>query len=339
MNYKYMATVLPGLEAILIDEMNTKFPEALLKSTARGKVFFQSGLPWESHLNLRTADNLYRLIGRFSVGPQKCHLQRLEKQISAFDLSFAESMGCLEGGYVVNASRTGKQTYSRFEAAEAAMRGIARRYPRWTRGTAPHHTMEFRLDIHGEEAIFSLRLTDSTFRYRGKNRVFTSAALRPTIAHALVWCSSPEVTDIFIDPCCGSGTILNERFAYPYTEIRGGDHSSEAVQYARINLKETHQVVQRWDARHLPLESGYADKFVCNLPFGRQIGARVELGALYSELVQEMTRVLKPGGIAILLTEDGSLLFRAADQCSIHCRELMRLSLKGLQPAIYQLQK
>lgn len=263
MNHQYMATVLPGLEWVLIDEMNAKLPNVQLQLTMRGKVFLTSDLPWQSLLKLRTADNLYRLIGRFSVGPQKCHLPRLEKQISTFDLSFAESIARPRGGYVVNASRKGKQTYNRFEAAEAAMRGIARRYPKWTRGTAQNHTMEFRLDLDGEEAIFSLRLTDSTFRFRSRNRAFTQAALRPTIAHALVWCSSPKDTDIFVDPCCGSGTILTERLAYPYSEIRGGDLSAEAIGCARVNLKKTsHHVVQRWDARRLPLESGYVDKIV-----------------------------------------------------------------------------
>lgn len=223
---------------------------------------------------------------------------------------------------------------------EAAMRGIARRYPGWSRGGAPNHALEFRLDVDGEEALFSLRLSDSTFRFRGNNRFFTRAALRPTIAHALVWCSSPEETDIFVDPCCGSGTILHERMVYPLLEIRGGDIAEEAIQFARANLKETSpHTVQRWDARNLPLDSGYVDKFVSNLPFGRQIGNRAELGELYRELVQEMSRVLKPGGTAILLVEDGELLSRAADKCSIRCCELIQLSLKGLQPAIYQLQK
>ncbi|PTM56605.1 methyltransferase domain-containing protein [Desmospora activa] len=340
MNYTYMATVLPGLEEVLVDEIKIKLPDVQRLTTTRGKVFFESPLPWEFHLQLRTVDNLYQLIGRFFVGSHKRHLPQLEKQIAAFDLSFVKSIGRPEDGYVVNASRKGKQTYSRFEAAEAAMQGIAKRYPGWVRGTAQNHALEFRLDLDGEEAVFSLRLTNSTFRFRGSNRFFSQAALRPTIAHALVWCSSPEDRDVFVDPCCGSGTILYERLAYPFVQMRGGDLSDDAIQSAKANLKaSSHSVVQRWDARQLPLDSGSVDKFVSNLPFGRQIGSRAQLGNLYGQLVQEMARVLKPGGRAILLVEDGSSLVRAADRCSIHCCELMQLSLKGLRPTIYQLNK
>ncbi|WP_169713621.1 methyltransferase domain-containing protein [Paludifilum halophilum] len=337
MHHPYLATVLPGLENVLIDEMKVKIPEARVQLTERGKVYFKSCLPLASHLQLRTADHLYRFIDRFSVGPHKRHLPKLEKQISEYDLSFAESVGGPDRSYVVHASRRGKHTYSRFEAAEAAMRGIARRYPGWIRGNADHHTLAFRLDLQGEDAVFSLRLTDASFRFRGR-RSFTPAALRPTIAHALVWCSSPQETDTFVDPCCGSGTILQERMVYPFSEIRGGDLSEKAIQSARANLKDDH-VVQRWNAGQLPLDSGYVDQFVSNLPFGRQIGNRADLGDRYREWVREMSRVLKPGGNAILLTEEGDLLSRAADQCSLHCRERMRLRLKGLRPAIYQLQK
>ncbi|EGK08775.1 methyltransferase domain protein [Desmospora sp. 8437] len=336
---KYMATVLPGLEKVLTDEMKNKFPEVRLLSASRGKIFFESHLPEDSHFQLRTADNIYRLIGSFSIGPHKRHLPHLEKQISSFDLSFAESIHQPQKSYIVNASRKGKHTYSRFEAADAAMRGISKRYPQWVRGDTHNHTLEFRLDLHEDQAVFSLRLTDSSFRFRSKHRFFSPAALRPTIAHALVWCSLPTDTDIFVDPCCGSGTILKERFDYPFTEIVGGDSSEEAIRSARGNLREAGHLIQKWDARQLPLDSNYADKYVSNLPFGRQIGNRAELGILYRELVQEMSRVLKPGGIAILLTEDGSSLSRAANTCSIHCRELMQVSLKGLRATIHQLRK
>ncbi len=337
---RYMATVLPGLEDIAVDEIQQKFPKDRLLSTSRGKVFFESYLPTDHHFQLKTVDHLYLFIGQFSVGPHKRHLSQIEERVATFDLSFAKTKEGFEEGYFVNASRRGKHTYSRFEAAEAAMRGIASRYPGWTQGTAPHHSLEFRLDLDGDQAVFSLRLTDSSFRYRGRNRLFSPAALRPTVAHALVWCSSPAATDLFVDPCCGSGTILSERLNYPFTEIRGGDLSETAVRTARSNLGEgVYPGVQRWDARQLPLDRGYASKFVSNLPFGRQTGNRSELGELYDQLIRETSRVLKPGGIAIFLTEEGSLLRRAADRNSLDCQEWFEISLKGLRPAIYRLQK
>src|SRR5690606_22797971 len=126
-----------------------------------------------------------------------------------------------KGNFYVNVSRKGSHTYSRFEAAQKAMEGIKKRYPHRRIGTANRHDVEFRLDIEGHQALFSLRLTDAIYRFRHNNRKFTAASLLPTVAHAMVWLSKPEEEDVFIDPCCGSGTILSERLSYPFTYIGG----------------------------------------------------------------------------------------------------------------------
>lgn len=336
----YMATVLPGLETVLADEIQCKLIDVKRCSTTRGKVMFESQLPYGELIRLRTADNLYRIIGAFPAGLYRTDLLKLEKSISALDLSFIEAARISSDNYIVNASRKGRHTFSRFEAAEAAMRGIEKNYADWRKGTATDHSLEFRLDMEDEHALFSFRLTPPAFRYRGKERSFSSAALRPTIAHALIWLSSPAPSDRFIDPCCGSGTIIIERLAYPYDEVRGGDLSAEAVQAARTNwIEGCLGSVEQWDARQLPLDNSSANVIVSNLPFGRQIGERNELDGLYDDLLTEMSRVLQPGGRCFLLAEDGAPLCRAAERNGLGCSEVTRLSLKGLQPAIYRLIK
>lgn len=127
----YFATVLPGLEKILENEIRVKITEARDLSIGRGKVFFRSSLPVESFIVLRTADNLYMLVCRFQVGPHKKHLADIEYEISRLNLSSALTK--LNDGvrFKVNASRMGKHTYSWFDAADAASKGIARRDSRF----------------------------------------------------------------------------------------------------------------------------------------------------------------------------------------------------------------
>lgn len=332
---RYFATVLPGLEHVLADEIAAKIADASLAATARGKVFFDSRSPAELLQSLRSADNLYRFIDRFPAGPHKIHLSQLEKRIGEADLSFIEPERGALPRYVVNASRTGKHAYSRFDAAEAAMCGIAKRYPGWRQGTADDHNLEFRLDIDDEKALFSLRLTDASYRYRGTERRFAPAALRPTVAHAFVWLSRPEASDVFLDPCCGSGTILAERLAYPARRILGGDVSEEAVRAARQNAPSIETDVRRWDARRLPVDSGSVDKIVSNLPFGRQISVPEQIGDLYRDIVREMDRVLKRTGMAVILADNEASLLRAAEPSALHVSEIVPLSLKGLHPKLF----
>lgn len=337
---RYIATVLPGLENVLGDEIQAVIADTKRLKAERGKLSFTSSLPIEILHGLRTADNLYRFVGRFQVGPHKAHLADIEHAIAGMDLPCVPSLGQRDASYIVHASRKGKHTYSRFEAAEAAMRGLARQRLRCRAGTPEAHDIEFRLDIVQDEAVFSLRLTDAAFRYRRQGRAFSMAALRPTVAHALVRLSEPEADDVFLDPCCGSGTILAERAHYAARLILGGDVSEEAVAAARWNTDAGSSVsLHRWDARRLPLDSGSVTKAVTNLPFGRQIAAHEDIAVLYRELLREMNRVVAADGTILCLTDADEALQRAADGVMLRCAAITTLSLKGLHPTLYRLGK
>ncbi|MBA4495168.1 THUMP domain-containing protein [Paenactinomyces guangxiensis] len=165
----YFASVLPGLEYVLSNEIRHKMCDAEITQIKRGKVFFTTSKSFACLSSLRSADNLFRFIDQFQIGPHKQHLSQLRERMSQLDLYFLDK----KKSFRVNASRKGKQTYSRFEAAEVAMEGIQKRYPSWRVGTAKNHQIELRLDIEHNEVTFSLRLTDAAFRYRKKKREFS----------------------------------------------------------------------------------------------------------------------------------------------------------------------
>ncbi len=334
----YFATVLPGLEHIMENEIRVKLEEVGSISIERGKVFFHSSLPVASFTVLRTADNLYRLIGRFQAGPYKKHLTDIEYKVSRMDLSSALPKDHGRVRFKVNASRTGKHTYSRFEAAAAAAKGVARKDSRYQEDNTGAHEMEFRLDLHHEDAIFAVRLTDATFRYRTGQRRFTAAALRPTVAHALVWASNPGDKDRFVDPCCGSGTILSERLVYPYSQIYGGDLSMEAIAASIDNTGVRERlIIRQWDARCLPIDAGAVDKVVTNLPFGKRILANEDIPKLYIELFRELKRIIRSDGRILCLTDAGAAVHDAAEKLHFSCSPLAKLCLKGVYPTLYQL--
>lgn len=331
----YFASVLPGLEYVLSEEMLSKIRDVQIVQIQRGKVFFTSDEPFASLGLLRSADNLFQPLDRFRIGPHKRHLSYLKKRLSSLDLDVLPKTK----SFRVNASRKGKHTYSRFEAADAAMEGIQEKYPEWKRGTAHDHHIEFRLDLDHDDALFSLRLTDAGFRYRNTQKVFARAALSPPVAHAMVWLSEPSETDIFVDPCCGSGTLLSERSAYPATVITGGDISGTMVMAARENLEGSGIKVKEWDARCLPIDSGHVDKVVTNLPFGRQIVPDGDILSFYHDVMKEIERVLKPGGKAVILSEHGEQMTAEAGRMGWTRQKCFSLSLKGLHPVLQVFQK
>ncbi|WP_175615952.1 EmtA family 23S rRNA (guanine(2470)) methyltransferase [Piscibacillus halophilus] len=331
----YFASVLPGLEYVLSDEINNKVTDSEIIEINRGKVFFTTAKTFTCLSSLRSADNLFQVIDQFQIGPHKKHLSHVSERISQLDLDFIDHNDL----FWVNASRKGKQTYSRFEAAKKAMEGINNHYPDWNIGTSQNHQVEFRLDIEHQHVIFSLRLTDATFRFRGQTRRFSRASLLPTVAHAMVHLSDPKSTDVFVDPCCGSGTILSERATYSAKRIVGGDVSGDVTKVAKSNIDDTKAQINVWDARELPLSNGCVDKIVTNLPFGRQISPDEDLKLFNHHIMNEICRVLKPTGRAVILSESVNQLLGEAKRLGLLCLESYSLSLKGLNPTLFVFEK
>ncbi|MGI6566801.1 MAG: methyltransferase [Firmicutes bacterium] len=331
----YMVTAAPGLEDIVVSEIMSKFPQAWIRAQMRGRVLLVTDDPWESLLQLGCIDNLYLHLGWLKVGPHKADLPDLTSEIAS--LAFPEfPLLTRPNGKtmaIVNASRSGRHTFSRFDAAAAALEGLTlgRGY---VPGTKDAHDLHFRLDILGQDALFSLKLTDAAFRFRGQ-RSFSRAALRPSVAHALVWLSDPREDDVFLDPFCGSGTIPIERAAYPAVSITGGDISPAAVQTATQNAPEQVEIrlLDACDLKEIP--SGSITSIVTNLPWGKQIAKDEDLDALYCRFLAEAKRVLAASGRAILLTDRHEELAEACRMAQMQCRALYTISLHGMLPAVY----
>jgi 23S rRNA G2445 N2-methylase RlmL len=290
---------------------------------------------------LGAVDNVYALLARLPAGPQRRHLADLAAAVAQVDVETPARQLLAPPlprapTFVVNGSRAGRQTYSRVEAAAAAERGVVARHPRWRVGEPRRHDLELRLDVEGERALFSLRLSAPAYRYRSADRAFSVAALRPSVAHALVWLSGPSPDDVFVDPFCGSGTIVAERTAYPARRLLAGDLAAEAVAATRQNVPAGCLVAQ-WDARRLPLAAGSTSILVANLPFGRQVLGLDEVDEAYHRFAAEARRVLARGGAAILLTEQDQALLAAAEAAGLRAERLRTLSLKGLRPHLLRL--
>ncbi len=331
----YMATAAPGLEDIVVSEILSKFPGAWIQAQMRGRVLFVTNHPWKDLLSLRCMDNLYLHAAWLKIGRHRADLPDLTDKIAHLILP---EFPCIANAgrkakVIVNASRSGRHTFSRFEAAAAALEGLTKGHG-YAPGTAEDHDLHFRLDIMEQDALFSLKLTDAAFRFRG-HRQFSPAALRPSVAHALVWLSEPKDHDVFLDPFCGSGTIPIERAAYPAVSITGGDISPSAVETARQNAPEGVEI-RLLDACNLKdISSGSVTSIVTNLPWGKQIAKNQDIEVLYCKFLAEACRVLAPSGQAILLTDRHGILTKASRTAGMKCRALYTISLHGMLPTIY----
>lgn len=327
----YFLTVVPGLEPVAADEAARKLNTPVL-AVMRGKVFFTASQPFafEQMRKLNCADNIYALACFGRLGTTRDALSRSGEALKAagFDGWLARS-GLSSPSFTVNASVSGRHTYSRFEAAAAVARALEEDY-RLKPGENNRRDLEFRLDMIDGCFLLSVKLTDASFRFRGANRQFAKAALRPTVAHALVWVSGPREGEVFLDPFCGSGTILCERAAYPYQSLTGGDIDEAAVAAARENLRGINAPAQVFNGsiESLHMANASVDSLVTNPPWGGQIKTE-DARALYGVLMCRAAAWLKPKGKMTVLTPLVEILTDAARSVSFTAEIKYTVSLHG----------
>ncbi|MGE3760485.1 MAG: N-6 DNA methylase, partial [Pseudobdellovibrionaceae bacterium] len=122
-------------------------------------------------------------------------------------------------------------------------------------------------------------------------------SLPPTAAAAMAFLAKPLENENIWDPCCGSGTLLAEAFAYtPKSHFIGTDIDTTAIAIAKNNLSHLPNLnLQKGDHS----KSGLADRSVqvvlANLPFGKKYGSEGAANeALYTKLLHEIKRVADP---------------------------------------------
>ncbi len=318
---QFYAFVAPGLEEIAQREIAAHLA-AERQGQQRGVVFFATDAPPQALLELGTTEDVFALVARGPVAAGREGLAQAGAFVAESPL-FADAVGAQRRARpkrikrityrIVAQRRSGQQRYVRQEMRRALQQAVAWRFPRW-KYVAERALLEvWALEAAGE-LLCGVRLSDQTMRHRTYKVAQVEASLRPTVARALVLLSEPADGDVFLDPMCGAGTILIERGLHGrYAQLLGGDIRPAAVAATRTNIGPRYKpiAVRQWDARDLPLADGSVDRVVCNLPFGKKMGERQALRPLYEGFAREVARVLKPGGVAVCLTSERTLLAKA----------------------------
>jgi 23S rRNA G2445 N2-methylase RlmL len=343
----FFASLIAGLEPIVAREMSEKIAGLRMLGMLRGRVLFSCDGPPANLLGLMTIENLFGYAGQMTRIPaDESGLGFIEERISEMALEPALALfEWLHGSrsdpsFRVTAQRTGQHAYNSPQIAAAAGAGVVRRYG-W-RVDLEQYDYDVRVYVTDDCALVGLRLSREALHKRGRV-AHGVASLNPTVAHAMCRVAAPTPGETFVDPMCGSGTILVERSGWgDGALVIGGDASEEPLGLARRNLvaQRAAATLVNWDAKRLPLADASVDKLVSNLPWGRRIGSHRINVHLYPGFMRETARVLRPGGVAVLLTQEKRLLLRLLDRRrDLSLRGEYSLSLSGMRPTIYVVQK
>ena len=323
----FYAQTMPGVEKIAWLEIRerlrgAKLVEFLFTKDKSGIVVFEYNGDPARLLELRTTEDVFAVVATETKLSRDWRDLRLVARVIEGSPTLGLAVRILgkvrpgpeQGGiptYRVISRKVGKHQYRRVDFEEAVGKGIQRRYgKRWWRVDDQAH-IEIWANLLGSRLLCGLRLSDRSMRHREYQAVSLPAALRPSVAAAMVLLTDPTVGDVFLEPMCGSGTILAERVLRGgYERVVGGDIVSRCARASIENFGSTRNrgLVCNWDARRLPIAAASVDRAAVNLPFGKQIGSRKGAVKLYPAFFAELDRVLKPGGQAVVLSSEYELV-------------------------------
>lgn len=182
-------------------------------------------------------------------------------------------------------------------------------YRKGFRANLKNPDVEFRL-ILSEKAVLGTLLSSvnkSAYEARTPQNkpFFHPGVLMPRVARALTNLSGVKPGELFLDPFCGTAGILVEAGLIG-AKVIGIDAQEKLVLGAHMNLEAYNldYILMKGDACRIPLKDCTIDAVVTDPPYGRSAAILAgSLEELYSGALKEIRRVLKPGGIAVVVSD------------------------------------
>lgn len=343
----YWAVVNRGLEPVAQAEIEERVPGASAIAAGYRRVAFQSAADPADLVRLRTVDDLFVDVATWQqVDHRRFALQALGDQALGLDLRDADAV-CRQyrdlgtpPEFSVTVNFVGRRNYSTDEIKTAIASGIEAGHG-WTyQPRDVDADLNIRVFIEHQIAYIGVRLGRMPMHERPYKVENIAGSLKPVVAAAMVRLGEFAPAAMIVDPLCGAATILLEA-ATAGLQASGGDQDPAALDAALRNREASDLAVdiEQWDARSLPLGDGTVDGVVSNLPWGRQIAVGGTIERLYTGYLQEMERIVKPGGRLVLLTSLQEVLRIVAPAAGLQIVSETEISLSGQIPTIFVLVK
>jgi tRNA (guanine6-N2)-methyltransferase len=301
----YLSTFVAGLGGPVRRALEERLPGARVELELDGLLLYEFGGKAAAVRNLPFFNNSFLMLKTFSgLGTERGDEvlnEMLAATLRAGDL--AERIPRhLKGSFRLVTSWSNVLTAvdrELLEKVEARIAVSSRLQPH--RGRPDHELwLSYRSEGHG---FLLLRLT----RHTAYDKVLDKGSLRPELAWMLCWLSEPKEGELMLDPFCGSGAIpLMRATQFLRGLVLASDLDAALVEKLKARVKEgdlkRRVVVRQGDARDLSrYDDGSIHKIVTDPPWGsfQELAAGPE--TFYREVLNELARVLAPGGLLLML--------------------------------------
>ncbi|MBO3839894.1 MAG: THUMP domain-containing protein [Thermoproteota archaeon] len=302
---RFLLTFPVGIEDIVKEEIKEKIGLCIIEENplnVPGKTIIQ--LP-ESEKNivssLRSVDSIVEYLGSFEINKDRNALNKICQEIS--NIEFPEDFRNASS-FRVTCERKGEHDYTSMDVEKAIGKVLVDKY-------------RLKVKLEDFEANVFVEIIDNSCfigllkeEYsRGRYFVFNHpAAIKPSIAYAMVRLADVKPGMTVLDPMCGGGTILIEAaLALNNVKLYGFDISEYFLEGGVLNAEAMglgdRIVFKRADCKKLSkLINFKIDRIVTNPPYGIKPLPKMDPCPLYFKCLTEMKKVLTEDGKIVIIT-------------------------------------
>ncbi len=310
-NVEVVFTTNPGIEDIVAEEVSAKLGATILEQrSGRGRVLASVPLDYIDLVDsLRSIHRARILLYRGRICEKKECLETIKEAIHGTDIIKYVTPFI---SFAVRAERVGEHDYSSLDIARVAGDAVIKVVEK-AHGARPRVDLDYPsvivdVDVINDELYVSIELGGDLSWHRRGYRIYDHpAALKPTLAYAMLRISGVRDGDTVLDPMCGGGTVVIEAaYLLESSRIICLDKNPRHIMGARLNaraaLVEPRIEFVVGDATRLSKYINRADIIVSNPPYGIRMGSPREVRALYKRFLEEAVKVIDKS-ITIITTE------------------------------------
>lgn len=207
MNFKMVAKTFFGFEDLLVEELKALGAQDIEKGNRMVSFFGDKGFMYKSNLCLRTALKILK-----PIGEKKVHNpETLYKFVQTIDWSsFMEATDTLAVYATVNSDKFNHSKYVALKVKDAIVDQFRDKTGERPNIDTERPDLTISVHIAGELCTISLDSSGASLHHRGYRSATNIAPINEVLAAGLILHSGWNGITDFLDPMCGSGTMLIE---------------------------------------------------------------------------------------------------------------------------------
>ncbi len=332
----YFSTFITGFTDVIQEVLTKRFEKIQIEEELDGMIVYSTFAPVTQILEQKYFNNTFVLLASCPVQKDATTASIVKDLYRKANFGVARKYAVIQRAskFRISISRENELTSINNEIVKKIEEKILSQTPfKLDRQRADY---EFWFVIRSEgKAYLGMRIT----KLKAKPE---KGQLRPELAQLLCALSNPAPEDIFLDPCAGSGAIVQERLTIgPFKQLIAGDSDPNKATALKFLFKKNKFIQTRQlDVANLyTIEAASINKIVTDPPWGLYDDRDKDYSEFYTKILLEFKRVLIPNGIIVVLTARKEEFKKAltAVNTELSIKQKLDILVSGKKASIYVL--